>query len=130
MLIITLTGCAQKSADSPGGTNPGTTAPTAASPSSDCPLTLDVTLTDNGKTLCVGRGGTVTFDLGPEAASATSPLDVSGNALTQGQAEGTYAATNAGTATVTTERRNCPSPTPGTVSCHSIQLWKVTIQVK
>ena len=128
MLIISLTGCAQRSTDGPGGTSPGGT--TSTSSSSGCPMTLDVTLTDSGKTLCVGKGGTVTFDLGPDAASASAPLDVSGTALTQGQAEGTYAATSTGTATVTTERRNCPSPIPGQMSCHSIQLWKVTIDVR
>ena len=93
-------------------------------------MTLDVLPADYGKTLCVSKGGTVTFDLGPGMSSATSPLDVSGTALTQGQAAGTYAATSAGTATVTTERPNCPSPTTGQLSCHSIQLWKVTIEVK
>lgn len=123
-LIVALAGCAQSS--SPGtGPGPGTT-----TGSSGCPISLLVTVADGGKTLCVTKGGTVTFDLGPEAASATSPLDVSGTALTQGAAEGTYSATEVGTATATTQRRNCPPPSPGQLGCHSIQLWKVTIEVK
>jgi len=133
--LAILAGCAQKPGDTPGGTptstgTPTTSTGTAAPPSSDCPMSLTVVATDNGKSLCVAKGGTVTFDLGPTQASASQPLDVSGTALTQGQAEGTYSATSTGTAVVTTERRNCPSPSPGQLSCHSIQLWKVTITVK
>ncbi len=132
MLIVSLSGCA--SGTGPGSPTGSTPAPTASSaPGSDsaaCPQDLTVTASDSGKTLCVRKGGTVTFDLGPDMASASSPLDVSGTALTRGQAEGTYLATSTGTATVTTERRNCPSPSAGQLGCHSIQLWKVVIEVK
>lgn len=95
-------------------------------------MQLNVVTTDANKTLCVAVGGIVTVDLGPGATSAAKPFDVSGDSLKAGAAEGTYSAVKSGTSVITAERRNCPKPSPGSgmVACNSIQLWKVTINVK
>jgi hypothetical protein len=124
-----LTGCAQQPAQ-PGSPSSHTTASTPPG-SSDCPAQLNVAATDSGKTLCVTLGGTVAIDLGPQATT-TGQFDVAGTSLKPTGADGTYTAVSKGTTVITTERRNCPKPSPGSgmVACDSIELWKVTITVK
>jgi len=136
------------------GSSPGASAPpivttpapsgsgTAGSPSggSGCPKNLVVPSTDNARTFCVAVGGTVTITATPDQAQGWLPFDNTGTALTvaastpaaTGSAKvlAAFAATAPGTSTVSSSHRNCPSAAPGSVSCHSIALWKVTITVK
>jgi ABC-type Fe3+-hydroxamate transport system substrate-binding protein len=142
-VLAVASACAQQGTQPGSGSaaspSSGVAAPSA--PSSDtsgnagsdiCKTQLNVVAADANKTLCVAVGGTVTVDLGPGATSAAKPFDVSGDSLKAGAAEGTYSAVSTGTAVITAERRNCPKPSPGSgmVACNSIQLWKVTINVK
>jgi ABC-type Fe3+-hydroxamate transport system substrate-binding protein len=134
---VALSGCAQQGTSPGSGTSsspPALSAPSSApsSGSADCKSQLTIDVTDNGKTLCVAVGGTVTVDLGPNATSTDQPFDVTGTSLKAGSAEGTFAAVSPGTSVITTQRRNCPKPSPGSgmVACNSIQLWKVTVTVK
>jgi hypothetical protein len=136
------------------GSSPGASAPpivttpapsgsgTAGSPSggSGCPKNLVVPSTDNARTFCVAVGGTVTITATPDQAQGWRPFDNTGTALTvaastpaaTGSAKilAAFTATAPGTSTVSSSHRNCPSAAPGSVSCHSIALWKVTITVK
>jgi hypothetical protein len=136
------------------GSSPGASAPpivttpapsgsgTAGSPSggSGCPKDLVVPSTDNTRTFCVAVGGTVTITATPDQAQGWLPFDSTGTALTAAastpEATGSakvlaaFTATSPGTSTISSSHRNCPSAAPGSVSCHSIALWKVTITVK
>jgi hypothetical protein len=125
-----LAGCAQQPTQ-PGSPTSHVTSSTPAG-SSDCPAQLNVTETDGGKTLCVTLGGTVTIDFGPQASSISGGFDLAGTSLAPASAQGTYSAVGKGSTILTTERRNCPKPSPGSgmVACNSIELWKVTITVK
>jgi hypothetical protein len=135
------------------GSSPGASAPpivttpaprsgTPGSPSggSGCPKDLVVPSTDNSRTFCVAVGGTVTITATPDQAQGWLPFDNSGTALTPatstpestGSAKvlAAFTAASPGTSTISASHRNCPSPAPGSVSCNSIALWKVTITVK
>jgi hypothetical protein len=136
------------------GSSPGASAPpivttpapsgsgTAGSPSggSGCPKNLVVPSIDNSRTFCVAVGGTVTITATPDQAQGWLPFDNTGTALAPaastpaatGSAKvlAAFTAASPGTSTVSSSHRNCPSPAPGGVSCHSIALWKVTITVK
>jgi hypothetical protein len=141
-VVTVASACAQQGTQPGSGlsVSPSAGAAAPSAPSTDsanagsdiCKAQLDVVVSDANKTLCVAVGGTVTVDLGPNATSAAQPFDVSGDSLKAGAAEGTYSAVRPGTSVITAERRNCPRPSPGsgTVACNSIQLWKVTINVK
>ena len=123
-----------------------TPAPSASAPPSGgsgtagCPKNLVIPSTDNSQTLCVAVGGTVTITATPDQAQGWLPFDNTGSALTPtastpaatGSAKvlAAYTAASPGTSTISSSHRNCPSPAPGTVSCHSIALWQVTVTVK
>jgi hypothetical protein len=114
--------------------------PSGGSGTSGCPRNLVIPSTDNSRTLCVAVGGTVTITATPDQAQGWMPFDNTGTALTAatstpaatGSAKvlAAYAAAAPGTSTISSSHRNCPSPAPGTVGCHSIALWKVTVTVK
>jgi len=120
---------------------PSGSAPTGApSGSPGCPKNLVVPSTDNARTFCVAIGGTVTITATPDQAQGWLRFDNTGTALTMaastpaatGSAKvlAAFTATAPGTSTVSSSHRNCPSAAPGSVSCHSIALWTVTITVK
>ncbi len=137
-LALAVAGCANSTTgtSSPGS---GAAAPTpTATNSSGCPMTLTITPDDGDKTVCVGVGGTVIVDLTSTDGSRWQPPDVGGDVLKQkgtppshasGSQKATFAATSVGTATITSAHRACPS-SPGTISCHAIIAWTVTINVK
>jgi len=116
------------------GTTAGTPAPTH---SPGCPTSITVTSTDSQKTLCVAVGGTVTVDLSspngsrwqaPETGGILQQVGTPGPAESGGQRV-TYTAKSAGTATILSSHAACPS-SPGTISCHALQAWRVTIDVR
>ena len=136
-VALAVAGCATSTSTS-GSPGPGAAPTPTATNSSGCPMTLTITADDSDKTVCVGVGGTVIVDLTSADGSRWQPLDIGGNVLTQkgtpasdstGSQKATLAATSVGTATIASGRRACPS-SPGTVSCHAIIAWMVTIDVK
>jgi hypothetical protein len=128
------------STPSPSQSPPPSTPPSGGSGTAGCPKNLVVSSADNSRTFCVAAGGTVTITATPDQAQGWLPFDNSGSALAP--AASTPAATGSakvlaaftaaapGTSTVSSSHRNCPSPAPGSVSCHSISRWQVTITVK
>jgi hypothetical protein len=124
----------------PSQSAPTSTPPSGGSGTTGCPENLVVPSADNSRTFCVAVGGTVAITAPPDQAQGWLPFDNSGSALTPaastpaatGSAKvlAAYTATAPGTSTVSSSHRNCPSPAPGSVSCHSIALWQVTITVK
>lgn len=116
------------------GRNAQVNAPAPSAPG--CPTAVTITTDDNNKTVCVAIGGTVTVDLRTPGVTNNSPIDSTGAALTTSTKTAPQAslavfdATTAGSSVISSMRPNCPSAAPGTLSCHSIMAWKVTIQVK
>lgn len=100
-------------------------------------MSVTITADDSNKTLCVGLGGTVTVNLSSANGVRWQPLDIGGNALTQkgtpstapGGQSATLDATSVGTALITSSRPACTA-SPGTMGCHAILSWKVTVDVK
>ncbi len=128
-VLLLASACARSGTDSsPAG-------PPVTPSASACPATLNVTVADQDKTLCVAANGKVMVDLGDEK-DRWLPIEADGSSLaviptfvaTPGKAM--FNATKTGTAVITSSRSNCPSASPGTVSCHSIVAWKVTVDVK
>jgi hypothetical protein len=123
-----------------GSAPPASTPPSGGSGTTGCPKNLVVQSADNSRTFCVAVGGTVTITATPDQAQGWLPFDNSGSALTPaastpsatGSAKvlAAFTAAAPGTSTVSSSHRSCPSPAPGSVSCHSISLWQVTITVK
>jgi hypothetical protein len=122
-------GCA--SSTTSGGTSP------VATDTSGCPTTLAFPAPDSSKTICIAIGGTVTVDLSA-AGGPWEPIDVTGPSLQtsgtpsappRGTQTATFTAKSMGTATIKSTHPVCPSKA-GTLSCHAIAVWMVTIQVK
>jgi hypothetical protein len=114
---------------------PGTPAP----PASGCQANLTVTANDNGATLCVHLGGTVTAELQGAPDQMWRPITLTGDALTAssvaappviGATTSRYTATNTGSAGMSSTRPACPPAKPGSVSCNSLQYFHVTVDVQ
>jgi hypothetical protein len=135
-LVLGLGGCAT---GAPSGLS---SAGASTTPSSlpGCPASLDVNNADNGKTVCVTRGGAVTVSLLGSPGQDWAPLQVSpAQVLTavpisrSGPADMTvsaYTAAAAGMADLTSSRSACPPPAPGSVACHATQAFRVTVTVR
>ncbi|MFJ8791156.1 hypothetical protein [Streptomyces sp. NPDC102462] len=118
----------------PGTARPPSPAPTAGG----CATTAELTAADNGRSLCLARGGVVRITLDGTAERPWKPLTASGDALKPvnpgfvilpGDAVAAYEAVTPGTARLTSTRPLCPEPGPGKVSCLGLQNWSVTIRV-
>jgi hypothetical protein len=118
---------------------PGTAAPsTAATDSSGCATALMLTDEDDQTEVCVANGGTVSVSLSGAPGQDWSPVQLSGTGLTEQPpasrpTNGTvavYRATGTGTADLTSSRSLCPPPSPGSVACHALQAFKVTVAVR
>jgi hypothetical protein len=135
-VILGLGGCATGAGSGPSPAGPSTEPPSASA----CASSLDLNDTDNGKTACVTRGGTVTVSLtgaaGQEWASPqTSPAGVlTAAALSYSAPPYTMArafnAVAAGTAQIMSSRSACPPPSPGSVACHALVSFRVTVTVR
>ena len=126
-----LAGCARPGTGSSGG--PASSSASQPVSAHGCASTVNVGVADDGRTVCVAPGGVVTLSLAGKGWRAVS---VTGTALTPKSAsttpDGEVAAFNAGaagSARLTTSRRNCPDPSPGQVSCMSIQAFSVTVTI-
>jgi hypothetical protein len=115
-----VTGCGSTS-----GSGPGTSDPSGSGTPSVCG---DATVTPGaggaGHEVCLGMGSTLRLRLG-----AGERATERGSALTE-VSPGVYRGARAGTAELSGFRRVCPSAAPGTVACHAIAGWTVTVRVR
>ncbi|OIJ67640.1 hypothetical protein [Streptomyces mangrovisoli] len=141
---------ATSSAPSPSVTAPSPSAPAqspsapapspSATASGGCVQELQLTAADNGRTVCLARGGQVRLTLDGTAARPWDRITASGSALTpanpgvaapRGDAVAAYRAVAAGSSALTSSRPLCPEATsPGQVSCKGIVEWAVTVDVR
>ncbi|MFF5025011.1 hypothetical protein ACFY2J_12345 [Streptomyces collinus] len=139
---VLLTACGSQSGGDKGGGDSGKVSPSASAPSAGgaCAPHLELTAGDNGRTVCVTKGGELRLTLDGTRARPWQPVRTSGNALRAinsgfviqpGDATAAYQAVAPGTAKLTSARPLCAEPTaPGQVSCKGIQEWTVTVRVK
>ncbi|MFE9607024.1 hypothetical protein [Streptomyces sp. NPDC006012] len=108
-------------------------------PSGDCVTQAELTVADDGHSLCLTRGAVVRIDLDGTADRPWQPLTATGNALKAvnagivvrpGHALAAYEAVAAGTARLTSYRPLCAQGSPGQVTCQGLQSWTVTVRVR
>ncbi|MGW3951387.1 hypothetical protein ACWEKM_10680 [Streptomyces sp. NPDC004752] len=119
---------------------PGTLPPSSPAPTADgCVTRAELTAADNGRSLCLKRGGEVRITLDGTADRPWKPLTASGDALKPanpgfvilpGDAVAAYEAIAPGTARLTSSRPLCARTDPGQVSCLGIQNWAVAVRVR
>ncbi|MFD5793788.1 hypothetical protein ACFWIO_09655 [Streptomyces diastatochromogenes] len=142
---LLLAGCgSQSGGDSGSGTGSGDNgkvSPSASAPSSGtgCVTHVELTAADNGRTVCLAKGGELRLTLDGTKSRPWKPVAASGTALKAinagfviqpGDASAAYQAVAAGKAELTSSRPLCAEPTaPGQVSCKGIEEWKVTVTV-
>jgi hypothetical protein len=135
-LAFGLGGCATGAPSGPSTAG----APPTSSGGSACPSSINLNYTDNGKTACLARGGFVLVQLVGTPGQDWAPLQVSPAELltsvptsVSGPSDltyGSYKAVASGTAEITSSRNSCPPPAPGSVACHAIQSFRVTVTVR
>ncbi|MER6471045.1 hypothetical protein [Streptomyces collinus] len=139
---VLLAACGSQGGGDKGGGGSGKVSPSASAPSTGgaCAPHVELTAGDNGRTVCVTKGGELRLTLDGTKARPWQPVRTSGSALRAinsgfviqpGDATAAYQAVAAGTAKLTSSRPLCAEPTaPGQVSCKGIQEWTVTVRVK
>ncbi|MFI9806062.1 hypothetical protein ACIHEJ_17160 [Streptomyces sp. NPDC052301] len=135
---LLLAGCGSQSGKDTGSN--GKVSPAPSSPSSSCAQLVELKAADNGRTVCVAKGGEVRLTLDGTKDRPWKPVMTSGTALQAinagfviqpGDATAAYRAVSTGTAKPTSSRPLCAQPTgSGQVSCKGIQEWTVTVNVK
>ncbi|WP_317443597.1 hypothetical protein [Streptomyces collinus] len=139
---VLLAACGSQSGGDKGGGGSGKVSPSASAPSTGgaCAPHVELSAGDNGRTVCVTKGGELRLTLDGTRARPWKPVQTSGSALRAinsgfviqpGDATAAYQAVAPGTARLTSSRPLCAEPTaPGQVSCKGIQEWTVTVRVK
>jgi hypothetical protein len=103
-----------------------------------CPTPAQVTLADNGQTVCASVGGKFTVKLPDDGkghwSAITSDSDAVDVVLLTGSppisgTQADFVARHKGTAHLTASRPVCPSASPGAMSCKSLQAFTVTVTV-
>ncbi|MFF7972811.1 hypothetical protein [Streptomyces sp. NPDC007905] len=137
---LLLAACGPQNGGDKGGGS-GKVSPSASAPSSDgrCVTHAELTAADNGRTVCLVKGGELRLTLDGTRARPWKPVQASGTALKAinsgfviqpGDATAAYRAVASGTTKLTSSRPLCAEPTaPGQVSCQGIQEWTVTVKV-
>ncbi|MFF3465657.1 hypothetical protein ACWCQN_15110 [Streptomyces sp. NPDC001984] len=144
--VLLLMGC---TTDGGGGhASSGSTAvsssptPSASHPSNGaCTSAVMLNVDDNGRVLCLTRGGQVRISLDGTKERPWKPVAISGSGVLRpinagivimpGDVNVAYEAIASGTTTLTSSRPLCASPSsPGQVSCLGIQDWTVTVRVR
>ncbi|MEU3985925.1 hypothetical protein AB0F77_38670 [Streptomyces sp. NPDC026672] len=123
-------------------TSPASPTPPAPSTSggpAGCTEDVPLTAADNGRTVCLTRGGRVRIMLDGTKDRPWKQLAVRGDTLKAinagivllpGDVNAAYEGVAPGTETLTSSRPLCASPEPGHVSCLGIQDWSVTVRVE
>ncbi|MEU0007027.1 hypothetical protein ABZ079_22800 [Streptomyces sp. NPDC006314] len=140
---LLLAGCGSEGGGDTGSDGKVSPAPSTRSPSPTagaCGPQVELKATDNGRTVCVTRGGEVRLTLDGTRARPWKPVTASGTGLKginagfviqPGDATAAYQAAAAGTVKLSSSRPLCAEPTaPGQVSCKGIQEWTVTVRVR
>ncbi|MGW5325071.1 hypothetical protein [Streptomyces sp. NPDC004014] len=142
---LLLAGCGSQSGggggdDTGGGSGRVSPSATGTPPSGGCVSHAELTAADDGRTLCLTKGGELRLTLDGSKDRPWKPVAESGTALEAinsgfviqpGDATAAYRAAAAGTAELTSSRPMCPEPTAaGQVSCEGVQEWKVTVTVR
>ncbi|MFI9251419.1 hypothetical protein [Streptomyces sp. NPDC053069] len=135
---LLLAGCGSQSGTGGGSADKG--APSASPTGAACAPLVQLKAADNGRTVCVTKGGEVRLTLDGTKSRPWKPVMADGTALKginagfviqPGQATAAYQAVAAGTVKLTSSRPLCAEPTaPGQVSCKGIQEWTVTVNVR
>ncbi|GGW35799.1 hypothetical protein GCM10010503_09460 [Streptomyces lucensis JCM 4490] len=140
---LLLAGCGSQSGDDGGSDGKVSPAPTtrSANPSAGaCEDHAELKAGDDGRTVCVTKGGEVRLTLDGTKARPWKPVAASGTALKAinpgfvilpGDATAAYQAVSPGTVKLSSSRPLCAEPTaPGKVSCKGIEEWTVTVRVR
>lgn len=116
------------SAPSPGSSGGTCTAPRSA---------VTVTEADNGATVCLSVGGSLTVFLRASADARWAPPEGDGTVLRPAPQRGVkvpldvtagfFTAAVAGEGSVTSSRPGCGSPPPGGAACLSLELFRVRV---
>ncbi|MCM2425266.1 hypothetical protein [Streptomyces sp. RKAG337] len=86
-----------------------------------------VTESSDGNHLCLDVGSSVRVAL---PGAGWGPVTTSGAGLTEVSAD-SFRASAPGSVKLATARKACPAPSaPGMVSCHALQAWTVTVDVR
>ncbi|MGW0879547.1 hypothetical protein [Streptomyces sp. NPDC002671] len=141
-LLLTACGSQSGGGDSGSNDNVSPSAPTRSpNPTAGaCTSRLELTAADNGRTVCLVKGGELRLTLDGTKERPWKPVSLTGTALEAinaglvllpGDASAAYRAVAAGKAELTSSRPLCAEPTaPGQMSCKGIQEWKVTVTVR
>jgi hypothetical protein len=120
-VMLLLAGCGNADGVRVGKPDPG--------PSSSQPDCGDVVVTPQAggstRDICLSLGSTLRLQLDKGDQRPTE----TGAALTE-ISPGVYRGARAGTAELSGFRHACPSAKPGTMACHAIAGWKVTVDVR
>ncbi|MEV6834182.1 hypothetical protein AB0N17_06625 [Streptomyces sp. NPDC051133] len=139
---LLLAGCGSQSGGDTSSNGKVSPAPSGHSShsSSACVSLAELKAADNGRTVCVAKGGEVRLTLDGTKDRPWKPVMTSGTGLQAinagfvlqpGDATAAYRAVSAGTTKLTSSRPLCAQPTgSGQVSCKGIQEWTVTVNVK
>ncbi|MEU1404523.1 hypothetical protein ABZ471_19500 [Streptomyces sp. NPDC005728] len=140
---LLLAGCgSQSGGDTGSGTGDNgkvSPSPSATKPGGGCATHAELTAADNGRTVCLAKGGELRLTLDGTKSRPWKPVAASGTALRAinsgfviqpGDATAAYQAVAAGKSELTSSRPLCAEPTAaGQVSCKGIEEWKVTVTV-
>lgn len=141
---LLLAGCGSQGGGDTGSDGKVSPAPATRSPKNPtagaCETRQELKAADDGRTVCVTRGGEVRLTLDGSRARPWKPVAASGTGLKginagfviqPGDATAAYQAVAAGTVRLSSSRPLCAEPTaPGQVSCKGIQEWTVTVRVR
>lgn len=121
---------------------PGNAPSAPASNPASCPSKpLSISEQDNGKTFCVGTNSEIAVLLHgtPQELWTRPQVDANQNMLASkasgklmvplGGTAAYFSADHPGTAHLRSSRPNCPAAAPGSMMCHSMQGFDVTIQI-
>ncbi|MFG2634287.1 hypothetical protein ACGFX8_10115 [Streptomyces sp. NPDC048362] len=145
---LLLAGCGSHDGGDSGSNGKVSPAPSSSDPATrspdpttgKCADQVELKAADNGRTVCVTKGGEVRLTLDGTRTRPWKPVSASGTALTAinaglvlrpGDATAAYRAVAAGTVRLSSSRPLCAEPTaPGQVSCKGIQEWRATVRVR
>ncbi|MEV0179608.1 hypothetical protein AB0I54_09955 [Streptomyces sp. NPDC050625] len=125
---------------SPSGSPSPSGTPSPTTTAAGCARHFQLSAADNGRTICMPKGGQVRLTLDGTKERPWKPVTVTGDTLKAanpgivilpGDAVAAYDAVAPGTAKLSSSRPLCAeSPSPGRVSCKAIEEWTVTVQVR
>jgi hypothetical protein len=135
MSAVLVAGCGSRV---PPASPPQQTTGSSTSDPKPCPSPHELTMSDNGQTVCVEAGDKFTVKLPEDGkghwSAITSDSDAVDVLLLTGSppisgTQADFMARHKGTAKLTATRPVCPSAKPGGMTCQSLQAFTVTVTV-